>query len=291
MRIVFTLGIAAMCAVSFAQFSDNFETETGSASGTLISNGFGGGGQGGWYNPVSGSGDGSVYTYAGNSLGLVSNPTGGNQFLGDNVVAVGGSPVTVRAQHDVSFAAGGVWTIGFDFNGNFNGVPPTVDNLGSVSLQPSGASNYFQTIYQWGTNTATPTQFNANIGHTDALGTTAISVFDSPGAAWQNLPVNHWYHQTITWDFTSNLILDTTLRDITANGSTNDFHPTGWYLTGGANNALGQATPTAVRFFASGGAGDMMGYDNVTVTPVPEPASMAILGMGALALIRRRRKA
>lgn len=30
-------------------------------------------------------------------------------------------------------------------------------------------------------------------------------------------------------------------------------------------------------------------FDNVTVTPVPEPASMAVLGLGAIGLIRRRR--
>lgn len=31
-------------------------------------------------------------------------------------------------------------------------------------------------------------------------------------------------------------------------------------------------------------------FDNVTVTPVPEPATMAVLGLGAAALLRRRRK-
>jgi hypothetical protein len=32
-------------------------------------------------------------------------------------------------------------------------------------------------------------------------------------------------------------------------------------------------------------------YDNLTVTAVPEPASMIALGAGLLALARRRRKA
>lgn len=33
-----------------------------------------------------------------------------------------------------------------------------------------------------------------------------------------------------------------------------------------------------------------LGVDNITATPVPEPASMAALGLGVAALIRRRRK-
>jgi hypothetical protein len=285
MKIAFSFGIAALCTVSFAQFSDNFESETGSSGGTLITTGFGGGGQNGWYNPLSGSVDGSVYTYAGNTLGMSANPNGSNQFLGEDVTTLNG---TVRAQHAVTFS-GGVWTLSYDFNGNFNGTPPSAENLGSVSLQPSATANYFQTIYQWGNNVSTASAFNANIGHFASTGGTIV--FDSPGAAWTNLTLNHWYHQTVSWDFASGLITDTTLRDITAGGSTNDFQPTGWYLSGGANNSLGLAAPTDVRFFASGGAGDIMGYDNLNVAPVPEPATMAVLGIGALALIRRRRKA
>ena len=288
MKIGFTIAAASLCTVSFAQFSDNFETETGSAGGTLLTNGFGGGGQNGWYNPLVTTIDGSVYTYAGNTLGFSTNPNGSNQFLGESVTVLGN---VVRAQHDLTFSAG-LWTLSFDFNGNFNGTPPTSDNLGSVSLQNSTTANYFQTIYQWGTNSTNASAFNANIGHWLAAGGTAGTiVFDSPGTAWTNLKLNDWYHQTVTWNFTTGLITDTTLKDITAGGTTNDFQPSGWYLSGGANDTLGLPLPTGVRFFASGGAGDMMGYDNLNASPAPEPASMAFLGLGALALIRKRRKA
>jgi len=284
MKVWLTLGIAGLSSLGFAQFSDNFESETGSAGGSLLTNGFGGGGQNGWYNPVAGSVDGSVYTYAGNSLGFATNPLGGNQFLGMNVLT---AQATNRSQHAVTYGAG-VNTLTFDFNAKFAGTPPGADNLGSVSLQPA-CTNFFQTIYQWGSHLPTADAFDANIGAASSAG--GALVFQSPGAAWMNLNLNHWYRQSVTWDFGSNLITSTTLQDLTAGGGVNSFSPTGWYLSGGAGNILGQLTPTDVRFFASGSAGDMMGYDNLNISAVPEPASMAALGLGALALIRKRRKA
>ncbi len=193
MKITLSLAAAGLCSLSFGQFSDNFESETGSAGGTVAS------GQNGWYLPTGI--DSSIYTYSGNSLGAVSNPTGGNQFLGG--MSQGGTNIA-RAQHDVDFSAGGVWTMSFDFLGGFSGTPPAADNLGSVSLQPSATANIFQTIYQWANpvdNTQTATAFSANIGHATATG--GALAFDSPGTDWQNLPVNHWFHQTVTWDFTT----------------------------------------------------------------------------------------
>lgn len=46
-------------------------------------------------------------------------------------------------------------------------------------------------------------------------------------------------------------------------------------------------------FVTDSAGGDTGGFDVVTLTftPVPEPASLAILGLGALALLRRRKKA
>jgi hypothetical protein len=287
MKFGFIVGALSLCAASFAQFSDNFESETGSATGTLLTNGFGGGGQNGWYNPVSGSVDANVYTYAGNALGFATNPFGGNQFVG---MAVTVAQTPTRAQHAVNFAAGGVWTMTYDFNANFNGTPPGADNLGSVSLQPSATNNIFQTIYQWGANISTASAFDANIGAAGAAG--GALTFNSPGAAFQNLTLNNWYRESVTWSFATNQILSVSIRNLTTGGSNNvvDVSGNNWFLSGGQNNALGQAMATDVRLFASGSAGDLMGYDNFSVSPVPEPATMAVLGLGALALLRKRRK-
>src|SRR5690242_14671807 len=116
------LACAVLCGVAAAaqaQFSTGFEgpTYTGSAAGTLLTNGFGGPpGQGNWYNPVSGSGDFNVYTYAGNALGFANNPNGGSQFIAQ--LGNANFPID-RAQHNQNFSAGGTWTASWDCNGQF----------------------------------------------------------------------------------------------------------------------------------------------------------------------------
>jgi MYXO-CTERM domain-containing protein len=286
-RAVFAFVTIAAASMAKADYVTDFEPPpyAGAAGGVPLTLGFGGGGQNGWYNPVAGSADFNVYSYAGNSLGFAPNPNGGSQFIG----ALGNATAPIgRAQHNVAFT-GGTWTVSWDVNGQFIGTAPAVDNLGSFSLQPSTTADYFQQIMQWGTNTATPTQYNINYGSwTAAGGTSANITFISPGAAWMNIPVNHWIHQSTTWDFGTNQILSVSIQDITAGGgvTTTDVSGMGWYLTGGANNVLGLALPTDVRCF-TGNNQNATGWDNVSVTPAP--ASLALLGLGGLLGARRRR--
>lgn len=287
MKLAITFSSLALCAVSFAQFSDDFESQSASAAGTAMN------GQNGWYiGPVAGSLDGNAYTYSGNALGHVSNPNGGNQFAGASSV---NAATPVRMQHSLTLSNTDVWTLSVDFNFNWSGVGPVANNLGSVSLQPSTTNNAFQTLYAFdNANLAAPTGYRALFGFAGAAGG-PLTLEANPGDSnWDNLVFNNWYQQTVSWDAATNQITSTTLRNITAGGPTFTLNPTTWYLTGGANNVLGQALATDVRLFVSGGNANSTnfgGYDNLSITPVPEPATMAILGLGGLALLRKRRKA
>lgn len=279
MKKCLVLAGLATCSLSFGQFfQDNFETEVGSAGGTVLN------GQNGWYLPSVGGVDGNVYTYGGNALGFPQHPNGGNQFAG----AASPGNNNVRSQHDVNFASRTTWTMWVDFCFNYTGLPPGVNNLGSVSLQPSGASNYLQTLYAFG-DVNNPTTYNCTFGAADAAGIAAFATFKSAGPEWNGLLFNHWYHQSISWDYTTNQITRTTLQDVTAGGSMFVYSPTDWYLSGGANNVMGQATATGVRLFVSGGLGNVGGYDNLSIVPEPATGIFALASLGAMVFRRRKR--
>jgi hypothetical protein len=284
------LAVLGACGAAHAQFSSNFEPPyTGSATGTLLTNGFGLGGQQGWYNPVSGSADANVFTYAGNTLSISANPTGGTQF---ECGVAGGNLAFARAQHSVDFSAGGVWTAAWDCTGLYNGTLPAVDNIGSFSLQTSASSRYFQQLMSWGPTlnlaangnavtdwTATAEKFHIAWGFfSTATQAAAAPTFKIASTAWTDLPVNHWYHVTVKWDFAAAQILEVSIKDLTANGPTTTDNVTAnnWFLFGGQNSVA--PLPTDIRVFTGGGSGtsppgNVAAWDNLDVAPFVAPPS------------------
>jgi hypothetical protein len=273
-----SIGIA-VGGVAHAQLVSGFELPnfTGSAGGTSFV------GVEGWYQPVATGIEESVYTYAGNTLGLVQNPVGGNQFIGGSSQ---GGTLFARAQKNFDFGSG-VHTMAYDMAGNFNGTAPSAINLSSVSLTSEfGAAGSFKSFIALNNfvDLANPAAgFKAEFNVFDSTGAATNNL--SPGAAWQNLDTNHWYRQFIDFDFGSNRILSVTILDLTT-GMSSTANPDGWYMTGGAASALD--LPDSFRFFIGGAAGNTMGWDNINV--VPAPASLlAFAGMAGLAGARRRR--
>jgi hypothetical protein len=262
-------------------FSTGFEDYDGSPEGTPLTYGFGGGGQHGWYNPVDGSVDFDVYTYAGNALGFPANPTGEDQFVG----AVGPGGVYGRAQRDHPFGEY-TYTIGYDICAGFFGDLPAANNLGSFSLQVSSTDRHFIALNVWD-DVNTATNWSAYYMVADEAGTFDAQPGRLAGPEWAGLVLNHWYRQSITFDLLSNQILLVTMKDLHT-GDEGSFAPPDWYLSGGAGGG-GRPLPTAFRFFAGGGnPGNGLGFDNLEV--IPEPGLVAFAALGVLGAFGLRRK-
>jgi hypothetical protein len=279
MGVLLALGIALATSATAQSTSYDFESPTysGSAAGTLLT------GQQGWTLPAGT--DQLVYTYAGNTLGLPTNPNGGAQFLGGTS---GAANAFARAQHTQNFSGGdGIWSVAYDFAARYNGTLPSAQNLGSFSLQP-GTARSFIALNTWA-DVATATNWNAQYNVFDAANVALNN--QSPGAAWNNLDVNHWYRQSTTFDFNTNRILEVSITDLTT-GTTTTAAQTNWYMAGGSASAL--PLPTDIRFFAGGAQGNVMGWDNVSISIVPAPGALftALIGVmpGAGLLLRRRRR-
>jgi hypothetical protein len=218
-------------------------------------------GQDGWYLPVTNpvSADYKVFTYAGNTLGFVQNPQGGEQFTGGSNAGTS----LARGQHTVDFSTSDTWTITFDWAATFDGVLPALNNVGSFSLQPSVGSKYFQTLYAWD-NVATGSAVDAQYLWWNAAG--VQQAFTIPGPEWDALPLNTWFRQTTEINWATNQIVSASIENLhTGAKATVDTAALGWYMTGGQNPTL--PLPTDVRLFTGGGAANIntMGFDNLSV--------------------------
>jgi hypothetical protein len=159
----------------------------------------------------------------------------------------------------------------------------------------SGTAATGDTISVW----LTTPQLTMNNGDTFSFWTSAppssafadrLEVRESVSGASTNVGTS----ATSVGDFT-NLLATINPNLVTgANG-----YPTSWTKESFTISGLSGATSgrLAMRYFVTdGGAGgnnsNYIGIDtfNYTVTPAPEPASIAAIGLGALVLVRRRRK-
>jgi hypothetical protein len=255
----------ALCAillaapVANADYASGFENLDASPGGVSLT------GQDSYYIPPgTDSVDFLVYTYAGNALALPPNSTGGDQFIGGTGPA---GDVYARAQRDVSFAAGAIWTLGYDFAATYLGAPPSANNIGSFSLrnEPAGVTHEIH-LMSW-VNPDDPTLFNAFYMAYDTNGDQFAQPGESPGPAWENLELNHWYHSWTMIDLDTNMILEVGIIDLeTMEEST--YEPSDWYLAGGIGGSPDM--PESFRFFAGGGVeGNSLAFDNIDIHEEP----------------------
>jgi len=226
-------------------------------------------GQDGWFIPaVAGSIDAAVYAYDDNALLMPANPDGGLQFLGGTS---GGGTSFARSQHE-GMNLPNVIIISYDCAAGFVGTAPTAQNLGSFSLQPepNTAAPSIRTYIQLNTwvDINNPTAWSISFLPYNATGGQFAQPGAYPSASWQNLVLNHWYRVRTTIDFTQNRITHVSLTDIAA-GVTDDVDPVDWFVGGGQNSVL--PIPQGVRFFSGGGLGNVMAWDNLSITEPPQP--------------------
>lgn len=100
----------------------------------------------------------------------------------------------------------------------------------------------------------------------------------SAGFMWRTMVVEK-LGNNILWTVTDNNGLATPIAQVDA--STVTLSGSNILLMSSDINSTSSSTQHGLTFAL---------FDNVTVTPVPEPATMAVLGLGAAALLRRRRK-
>jgi hypothetical protein len=211
-------------------------------------------GQNGWYLPAAGGVDFNVAAYGSDAFGFAVNPTGGEQFVIGQFNAD-----HARAQRDEDYSVSSQWEVAYDLNVIFDGSTVATDNIGSASLQDSVTAATFIPLAQFN---ADDTAWNHNVIGYDAAGT---QVTITPAPEWMNLPFNAWYRATWTVDFSSNRVLSGTLTDLST-GATSTVEFSDLYLQGGS--AGGRPLPTAFRFFSSGTAANITGWDNLSITAV-----------------------
>jgi len=213
-----------------------------------------------------------VYTYAGNPYGIPQNPNGGDQFL--NGLSQGGTAYA-RAQHDYNWAAETIVTIGFDMCVKFTGVTPATDNIGSWSMQDSATATYIQSLYTWVDYTH-PVTYRAGYFTNEVQ--TAPGAF--PSGEWEALLTDHWYRQTVTVDFSTWLVTQCTIQDLTIGGPVHTANPEGWHFIRYTTPVM----PTAFRFFTGGTtAGNLTAWDNLSIEG-PQPTAACCYPDGTCAV-------
>jgi len=265
--LVITLGF---CVAAYAQLSTGFEPPTynGDPAGIVLT------GQDNWYQPVVGSAEYKVYTYAGNTYNVPDIGMGGKHFVAGRME---GNLAYARAQRNHNYGTCDVWTVTYDVLGKYTGVLPAVDNLGSFGLQSSITNAYWQSLFRW-MDVNNPTAWKLGFLTTEHVHTDPLFPPE-----FQNLAVDKWYRVSTQFDVKARKLLEASIQQL----------PGGQVKTVIINETFlnpSSPTPTGFRFFTGGGPGtsppgNFVAWDNFSL--VPEPASLVLLALSALALRRR----
>ncbi len=204
--------------------------------------------------------------------------TSTSSLTGGTIFADGSAIGTYTLTTNAASATNAVGGNGVRFNGSvgINTIVTTVD----VTLTEGvvvGENTFSLDSITWGANT-NATNFGAGQGNDVAISldvdgtisTAGISDFDLDGVRLSD---------PFSGDYTAGSVL--------AGGNNNDTNAENWSITGfGSTQTLSYGAETG------GIAAEDYGLVfNISATPIPEPSSAALLGLGGLALLARRKRA
>jgi hypothetical protein len=217
------------------------------------------------------------HNFLGNTTGGIGNSAGGSgstQLSTFGMLSSGTTPNYAGASDSVFFAATGDGASASDFRTYSSEKPASYALADSHNTYAAGSLNSSAALFQ--------TLFPA--GATAPAAQTAISPTQS-GATLAGMAGFRWHDvqitksgNIITWVIDSTLIatVDTTSFSIPTGGNN--------ILLGMSDTSLGAGTPA--NLFSQL---DFTLIDNVTVSLVPEPSALALLGLGFSAVCLRRR--
>ncbi len=227
-------------------------------------------------------------TVGGTTIGLrmTANDTGGaasHVSLFHNTAVSGDYTVQVDIYMGVTgsggtteFANVGVGSSGTDYNSIFTPISGDGRFL-SMTGEGGSSSDYRHFVNGTPVNSGDATYLN-DLNTTNATGDTYQNIYPntdfpgSPGNSWTTLLITV-NGSTITYSLDGTAIIQDTIASQA--GETDGFVGLSY---GDVFTSI--ATPFQSQFVI---------YDNLVVTQIPEPGSLALLGLGGLAMLRRRR--
>lgn len=297
-----TVGVLAIANATSAQilFQDDFENPAGAANYTTVT--------------AAAGGDVATYGYAysteASRSGLASDARTGNGLLFETndaitnyingIVLDGSQPISIRYDMYLQWASGGSTEYGVVGAYGTAAEPFFESFSGSASDQGTGvwanaasdgdfaSQNDYRLSERLGTGSTTLLD-NADADGDDSPGNDGSdlnnlpSTFPGGGTSWlAGTPGWHWTEVELIVDGSNveyylegNLILSGTYTGPT---------------TGLIGIGLADPFPSANNSGSLGdGSGTNMIIDNLVVAVIPEPASLSLLGLGGLAMLRRRR--
>ncbi len=218
-----------------------------------------------WWHNWLGAASGGIGASAGGS--------GSTQLSTFGLLTSGTSANYAGASDSVFFAATGDGASAADFRAysaaKQSGYAPSDAGITYAAGSQNNTASLYTTLFPAG---ATAPAAQTAIASTQS----GLTLAGTAGFRWHDVEITKM-DNLITWTINGTLVATLDATGLTTGGDN--------ILFGMADTSLGAGTPASLFSQL-----DFTLIDNVTVSLIPEPSSLALVGLGGLALLARRRK-